>query len=76
MMVGNNVPMFKNCQPCVVTNAPELNELTAIVPNTQKLMAASALFFSSGLKADIAKTVDPLNRKFKATPSKNKAVIK
>ena len=58
--VGTSVPIFKNCQPWVVTKAPELNELIAIVPNTQKLIVASALFFSSGVKEEIAKIVEPL----------------
>jgi hypothetical protein len=44
--VGISVPIFKNCQPWVVTRAPELKELIAIVPNTQKLIVASVLFFS------------------------------
>jgi hypothetical protein len=37
---GKIEPMFSHIQPCVVTNAPEANEVTAMVANTKKLMAA------------------------------------
>jgi hypothetical protein len=37
---GNSEPMFSHIQPCVVTSAPEANEVTAIVANTKKFMAA------------------------------------
>jgi len=37
---GSNEPMFSQVQPCVVTKAPEANEVTAMVENTKKLMAA------------------------------------
>ncbi len=37
---GSNEPQFNQAQPCVVTNAPDANEVTAMVANTQKLIAA------------------------------------
>ena len=46
---GTSEPRFSNAQPCVVTSAPEANEVNAMVVNTQKLMAACARSFSSGL---------------------------
>ena len=36
---GTNDPAFKNEQPFVVTNAPEPNEVIAMVVNTKKLIA-------------------------------------
>ena len=41
-------PRFNQRQPCVVTSAPEANEVNAMAANTQKLMAACARSFSSG----------------------------
>jgi hypothetical protein len=37
---GKSEPMFSHIQPCVVTKAPDANEVTAMVANTKKLMAA------------------------------------
>ena len=37
---GSNDPQLSQVQPCVVTNAPDANEVTAIVAKTQKLIAA------------------------------------
>jgi hypothetical protein len=37
---GKIEPMLSQVQPCVVTRAPEANEVTAMVANTKKLMAA------------------------------------
>ena len=45
---GNSEPKFNNCQPWVVTRAPEANEVSAITAKTQKLIAACARSFSSG----------------------------
>ena len=46
--MGSSEPQLSNVQPWVVTNAPEANEVSAMVANTQKLMAACARSFSSG----------------------------
>lgn len=37
---GSNEPMFNQAQPCVVTKAPDANDVNAMVVNTKKLMAA------------------------------------
>jgi hypothetical protein len=39
-LTGKSDPMFNHTQPCVVTNAPEAKEVSAMVVNTKKLMAA------------------------------------
>jgi hypothetical protein len=39
-VTGKIEPMFSQVQPCVVTSAPDANEVTAMVANTKKLMAA------------------------------------
>ena len=48
IVMGSKEPQFKSCQPCVVTSAPDANEVTAMVAKTQVSMAPWALFFSSG----------------------------
>ena len=68
---GNSEPMFNQCQPWVVTSAPEANEVKAMVANTQKLMAACARSFSSGRQACIDSVVLPVNKKFQPRPNKN-----
>src|SRR5690606_17554428 len=45
---GSSEPTLSSVQPCVVTSAPEANEVSAITANTAKLIAAWALSFSSG----------------------------
>jgi len=37
--IGAPEPTFSNAQPWVVTNAPEVSELTAITANMKKLIA-------------------------------------
>jgi hypothetical protein len=39
---GASAPRFIACQPPVVTSAPELNEVTVIVPSTQQSISAWA----------------------------------
>ena len=39
-VTGNMEPMFSQVHPCVVTKAPDANEVTAMVANTKKLIAA------------------------------------
>ncbi len=46
--IGSSEPRFSSCQPCVVTSAPDENEVTVMVANTQVSMAPCTLFFSSG----------------------------
>ena len=46
---GVKEPQFNQVQPCVVTSAPDANEVKAMVVNTQKLIAACALSFSCGV---------------------------
>jgi hypothetical protein len=46
--MGSSEPKLSQAQPCVVTSAPEANELTAMVPKTPVSMAPWARFFSSG----------------------------
>ena len=50
-MMSNKIKdhAFSKLQPWVVTKAPEPKEVSAMVEKTKKLMAACALFFSSGL---------------------------
>ncbi len=45
---GTNEPQFNQVQPCVVSSAPDANELSAMVMKVRKLMLACALSFSSG----------------------------
>ena len=66
------VAAYRAAQPPVVTSAPEANEVTAMVANTQKLIAAWPRSFSSGRQAVIDKVVLPVNTKFQPTPNKNK----
>ncbi len=40
MATGTNEPTLSHVQPCVVTKAPEANEVTAMVAKTKKLIAA------------------------------------
>ncbi len=42
------LPTDRLHQPCVVTKAPDANEVNAMVAKTQKLMAACARSFSAG----------------------------
>ena len=73
MSTGSSEPQFNQVQPCVVTKAPDANEVKAIVVNTQKFIAACALSFSCDVYACIASVVLPVNKKFQPTPNKNKA---
>ena len=74
MMTGISDPRLRIFQPCEVMSAPDPNEVNAMVPNTKKLIDACALSRSLGLYAVIAKEVEPVNKKFHPTPSKNKAI--
>ena len=46
--MGTSEPRFSQVQPCVVTSAPEANDVTAIVEKMQKSITPWARFFSSG----------------------------
>ena len=67
------LPKLSKLHPAVVTKAPELKEVMAMVEKTQKLMDACALFFSWALKSEIAMVVAPVNKKFHPIPKTNKA---
>ena len=45
---GTIEPTLSQVQPCVVTRAPELNEVTVIVAKIVVSIAACAVVFSSG----------------------------
>ena len=45
---GTSEPRLSQVQPCVVTSAPELNEVTVIVAKIVVSIAACAVVFSSG----------------------------
>jgi hypothetical protein len=46
--MGTSEPRLSQVQPCVVMSAPEENELSAMVQNTQESITPWARFFSSG----------------------------